>query len=289
MRILLTGAAGQVGWELRRTLAPLGEVIATDRATLDLADEARTRAFVREVAPRWVVNAAAYTAVDAAEGDREAASWLNASVPRILAEEAERLGAWMVHYSTDYVFDGAATRPYREDDPTAPLGVYGATKLAGERGVAESVRRHLTFRIAWVYAARGKNFLRTVRRLARERDELRVVRDQVGVPTWARAVAEATALVIATRPTDAQAGLYHLAGGGTCSWHAFAEAILRGDPEPASLKARGVTPITTAEFPTPARRPAWSVLDAARAASAFGVRLPSWEEQLALCLDGMRA
>lgn len=284
MRILLTGATGQVGWELERTLSTLGEVTATGRAQLDLTDETAIRETLRALRPRWIVNAAAYTSVDAAESDITAATWLNAEVPRILAEEAERCDAWLVHYSTDYVFDGTMTRPYREDDQTSPLGVYGESKRAGELAVTARAPRHLVFRIAWVYASRGRNFLRTVRRLARERDTLQVVNDQVGVPTWARIVAQATAQVVAHRPELGQAGIYHLAGYGCCSWHTFAEAILRHDPGRDSLRVRQVEPITTADYLTRARRPAYSVLDASAAVQAFGVHLPSWERQLALCL-----
>lgn len=284
MRILILGAQGQVGWELQRALAPLGNVRATDRRTLDLTDEAKLRELVRAFQPHWAVNAAAYTAVDAAESDEKAARWLNADVPRILAEEVGRVDGQLVQFSTDYVFDGMAKRPYREDDPTRPLGVYGRTKLEGEEAVRESGVGHLIFRLAWVYGARGTNFMRTVRRLARERDELSVVADQVGVPTWARQVAEATAAVLAQKPKAAQCGTYHMAGTGSCSWHGFAEAVLRLDPDAATLRARAVRAISTAEYPTPARRPAYSVLDGTKLEQAFGVRLSPWEEQLALCL-----
>ena len=288
--ILLTGANGQVGHELRTTLAPLGPVLATTRETLDLTDEAAIRAAVRAAAPRVIVNAAAYTAVDAAERDEAACAWLNTDVPRILAEEAERCGAWLVHYSTDYVFDGTSGRPYRESDPVAPLGVYGRTKADGEAAVRAACTRHVILRVAWVYGRRGKNFLLTIQRLARERvvsgDPLRVVHDQVGVPTWSRSIAEATAAVVQqlVNRTDADtlAGTYHVAGAGSCSWHEFACAIVQqmGD------SAAGVTvqPITTHEYPTPARRPAYSVLDASLLEAVFGVVLPGWREQLTACV-----
>jgi dTDP-4-dehydrorhamnose reductase len=284
VKILLIGANGQVGWELARTLAPLGAVVATTRADLDLANETAIRAAVREVQPTWVVNAAAYTAVDAAESEPHAARWLNAEVPRILAEEAVRAGAWMVHYSTDYVFDGLGTRPYREDDLTGPLGVYGATKLAGDVAVQASGVPHLLLRVAWVYGARGRNFLRTMQRLSRERERLQVVADQFGVPTWSRHIAEATALIMAQRPSVAQSGTYHLAGVGACSWHDFAEAIVRRDTDPATRVTRTIEPIASSAYPTAAHRPAYSVLDSERARQAFGVQLPPWEEQLARCL-----
>ena len=284
MTILLTGANGQVGWALRQTLAPLGPVVATTRETLDLNDEGAIRAMVRAVAPRWIVNAAAYTAVDAAESDEAAAFWLNAEVPRILAEEASRCGGWLVHYSTDYVFDGMATAPYRESDPVHPLGVYGHSKAAGEVAVRAACDRHLIFRIAWVYGRRGKNFFRTMERLLSGAGPVRVVADQLGTPTWSQAVAEATAAILPVVEGPTVAGTYHLAGAGHCSWHGFAESIARGLELPGE---RVVTPITTADNPTPARRPAFSVLNASLAARTFGVQLPPWEAQLARCLDSV--
>lgn len=284
MRILLTGGLGQVGWELQRTLSALGTVVATDRRNLDLTDEKAIRQAVQTLRPEWVVNAAAYTAVDDAERDEPTATWMNAVVPRILAEEIERLNGWMVHYSTDYVFDGLGTRPYREDDPTAPLSAYGRSKRAGELAVAATGVKHLLFRVAWIYGARGRNFLRTIRRLAREQDELRVVADQVGVPTWSRQVAEATALILAQQPTLNQAGTYHLAGDLACSWHMFAEAILGLDPDQGSLRAQSVRPVASVDFSTPAHRPAYSVLDGSRAEAVFGVKLAPWKAQLALCM-----
>jgi dTDP-4-dehydrorhamnose reductase len=283
--IFLLGAQGQVGYELQRTLATLGPLHATSRATLDLTNEAAIRAAVREMAPRWIVNAAAYTAVDAAESDPAAAHWLNAEVPRILAEEAVRTGAWLVHYSTDYVFDGTGTRGYVETDPVAPQSVYGRTKVLGEAAVRAVCAQHLIFRVAWVYALRGRNFLLTVRRLAAGGGPLRMVDDQVGVPTWSRAIAEATAQVMAQRPGVALAGTYHMAGGGSCSWHGFARAILAADASVAGTAPVAVLPIPTSAYPTPATRPAWSVLDATKLHDTFGVVLPAWDRQLALCLD----
>lgn len=283
--IFLLGAQGQVGYELQRTLATLGPLHATNRATLDVTNEAAIRAAVREMAPRWIVNAAAYTAVDAAESDPAAAHWLNAEVPRILAEEAVRTGAWLVHYSTDYVFDGTGTRGYVETDPVAPQSVYGRTKALGEAAVRTACAQHLIFRVAWVYGLRGRNFLLTVRRLAGGGGPLRMVDDQVGVPTWSRAIAEATAQVMAQRPGVALAGTYHLAGGGHCSWHGFARAILAADASAAGSAPVAVLPIATSAYPTPATRPAWSVLDATKLYDTFGVVLPAWDRQLALCLD----
>ena len=288
MKILLTGALGQVGWELQRTLSSLGKVVATDRRSLDLTNERAIRAAIRAFRPDWVVNAAAYTAVDDAERDEPAAMWMNAAVPRILAEEVERLSGWMVHYSTDYIFDGSGTRPYREDDPTAPLGAYGRSKLAGELAMAATGANYLLFRAAWIYGTRGRNFLRTIQRLAREQVGLRVVSDQVGVPTWSRQVAEATALVMAQRPSVDQMGVYHLAGDDSCSWHTFAEEILRLDPDPRTLTATTVHPITSTELSTLARRPLYSVLDGSHGHEVFGVKLAPWSTQLAICMAEQR-
>jgi dTDP-4-dehydrorhamnose reductase len=285
-RILLTGIGGQVGWELQRTLQPLGEVIACDRQKLDLADPDRLRAALRDIKPALIVNPAAYTAVDQAESEPELAQAINGAAPGLLAEEAKRLGALLVHYSTDYVFDGAKSAPYTEDDPTAPLGAYGRSKRAGEQAIAASGCRHLIFRTCWVYGARGRNFLRTMLRLARERDELSVVDDQHGAPTWSRLIAETTALALARHA--GQQGIYHLAAAGATSWHGFATAIV------AEARARGIldraTPvrrITSADFPTPVRRPANSRLDCGRLHADFGLRPPDWETQLRLCLDEM--
>ena len=288
--ILLTGANGQVGHELRATLAPLGPVVASTRETLDLTDEAAIRAAVRAAQPQVIVNAAAYTAVDAAERDEAACAWLNTEVPRILAEEAERCGAWLVHYSTDYVFDGTGRQPYRESDPVAPLGVYGHTKADGEAAVRAACPRHVILRVAWVYGRRGKNFLLTIQRLVRERavsgEPLRVVHDQVGVPTWSRSIAEATAAVVhqLVDRTDADTlpGTYHMAGAGSCSWYDFACAIVQQMGEAAPGVA--VQPITTHEYPTPARRPAYSVLDASLFEAVFGVALQGWRVQLGKCV-----
>jgi dTDP-4-dehydrorhamnose reductase len=282
-RILLTGIGGQVGWELQRTLQPLGEVIACDRRQLDLADPDRLRAALREIKPAFIVNPAAYTSVDKAESEPELAQAINGTAPGILAEEAKRLDALLVHYSTDYVFDGAKTTPYVEDDPTAPLGAYGRSKLAGEEAIRASGCRHLIFRTCWVYGARGHNFLRTMLRLARERDELRVVDDQHGAPTWSRMIAETTALVLAKHA--GQQGIYHLAAAGATTWHGFASAII------AEANARGIleraTPvrrIASADFPTPARRPLNSYLDCHRLKEDYGLQPPDWKAQLHLCL-----
>lgn len=292
--ILLLGGNGQVGWELRRTLAPLGPVRALERADVDIADGDALRRVVRDVAPSLIVNAAAYTAVDRAEEEAELAHAVNGRAPGIFAEEAKRLGAGLVHFSTDYVFDGKASRPYREDDAPAPVNVYGQSKLAGEAAIAESGCDHLILRTSWVYSMRGANFLLTVRRLARELEELRIVADQHGAPTWARLIAETTAIVLGTcgAPVCAaglgeRSGIYHLTAAGETSWHGFAAAVvaqLRESGE--SLRCRNVRPIPTSDYPTPARRPARSLLDCGKLKETFGVTMPDWREQLTLCLEG---
>ena len=277
MRILLTGATGQVGWELRKTLAPLGEVKFFDRFGLDLADTPPLVATVRALQPAVIVNAAAYTAVDKAESERDLAFAINATAPRVLAEEAKRIGALLVHYSTDYVFDGEKASPYVEDDPTHPLSVYGASKLAGEQAIARSGCRHLTLRTSWVYGPRGRNFYLTMLRLAKERPELKVVDDQVGAPTSSAAIARATVAVLErARRSPAPGGLYHLTAAGATSWCGFAREIFAQ----AGL-ATPVVPIPTEQYPTPARRPRNSRLDCARLRHAFGVSLGPWQEGLA--------
>ena len=278
--ILVTGAGGQIGFEAARLLEPHGEVIAADRAALDLADPDAIVAAVRGAKPALIVNAGAYTAVDRAESEAALARAINGRAPGILAEEAKRVGALLVHYSTDYVFDGKRTTPYREDDPTAPLNVYGQTKLEGEHAVAAAGRHSLVFRTSWVYGLRGRNFLLTVRRLAAERDEISIVADQIGVPNWSRALADATARIVAAGLSWAveRAGLYHLSATGTASWHEFAQAIV-GD-----AKRPRVVPITTADYPTPARRPAYGVLGTQRFEATFGFGLDDWRESLGRCV-----
>ena len=296
MKILLFGANGQVGTELRRSLAPLGEVIATtrggalpegdacERADFDAPDT--LAALIDRIAPDVVVNAAAYTAVDRAEAEVDAVFRANAEAPRLIAEACQQRDALLVHYSTDYVFDGRNTRPYHEDDPVAPLGVYGASKLAGEQAIRSSGARHLILRTAWVYAAHGSNFLRTMLRLAGERDELRVVADQVGSPTPAGLIADVTAQVLRQSPT--QSGLWHLTAAGECSWHHFAETIMEDALASGLLASRpSVVPITTADYPTRAARPAYSVLDCSRLQADFGIRLPRWQDALGNVLAGV--
>ena len=287
MRILLTGAAGQLGRELKRSLACLGEVIARDRQQLDLARADTLRAAVRTAAPAVIVNAAAYTAVDKAETEPAVADAINALAPAILAEEAKRLGALLIHYSTDYVFDGRKAAAYTEDDIPAPLAAYGHSKLAGELAIAASGCRHLIFRTSWVYGLHGANFLKTMLRLGQERDELRVVDDQFGAPTWTRHLADATALILARR--EVPNGLYHLAGAGETSWHGYAEAIFAEAQRSGLMdKAPVVHRIASANYPLPAPRPANSRLDCAKFRRDFDLALPDWRTGLIDCLADAR-
>jgi len=284
VRILLTGVNGQVGWELQRTLAPLGEVIAADRGMLDLADTASIRRSVEAIAPDLIVNPAAYTAVDKAESEPDLAHAINA----LAAGELAACGIPLVHFSTDYVFDGRKPDAYTEADTPNPLGVYGATKLAGEEAVRHAGVPHLILRASWVYGLRGRNFLLTMQRLARERDTLAVVDDQFGAPTWSRLIAEATALAVARwldmPDPSAASGIYHLSSGGRTSWHGFTAAILAHLAKTEEKLAR-LTAIPGSGYPTPAARPANSQLDCDKLAATFGVRLPDWQTALALCLD----
>jgi dTDP-4-dehydrorhamnose reductase len=287
VKILLTGAAGQLGRELKRSLSCFGELAACDRSQLDLAKPEALRAAVRAIAPTVIVNAAAYTAVDKAEAEPAAADAINAAAPGILAGEARRLGALMIHYSTDYVFDGAKPTPYAETDTPAPLSAYGRSKRAGELEIAASGARHLIFRTSWVYGLHGANFMKTMLRLGRERGELRVVGDQVGAPTWTRHLADVTALIVARR--EVPDGLYHLAAAGETSWHGYAEAIF-AEAQRAGLmdKVPVVHRITSADYPLPAARPANSRLDCSRCQSDFGLALPDWRTGLTDCLADAR-
>lgn len=276
MKILLTGHTGQVGWELERRLAALGQVIAPERATLDLARPDSVAAVVRTVQPGLIVNAAAYTAVDRAESEAPACFRTNAESPAVLAHEAAKLGALLVHYSTDYVFDGAKQGPYVETDATAPINTYGRSKLAGEQEIARSGCRYLILRTSWVYAMRGHNFVLTMLRLARERPLLRVVNDQVGAPTWAGDIAAATMAAL-DRPQPVE-GLFHTTASGATTWFEFAQRILA-----LAKSSTPVVPITTSEYPTPAARPAHSVLDSGRFEQATGFRIGPWEDRLGAC------
>jgi dTDP-4-dehydrorhamnose reductase len=290
-RILLTGKNGQVGWELQRTLASWGELIAMDSKELDLSDPDAIRRTVREIRPDIIINPAAYTAVDKAESEPELAMAVNGIAPGILAEEACRLGAVLVHYSTDYVFDGNKAAPYSEDDVPNPQCVYGRTKLSGEQAVRAAGGKHLILRTSWVYGVHGGNFVKTVLRLARERDELRIVADQSGAPTWARDLAQATLSAIAVWQKkeweNSLSGLYHLTASGRTDWHRYAEEIVRlARKYDATLAAKplDIHAIATREYPTPARRPANSALANDKIKSAFGIALPEWQESLAECM-----
>jgi dTDP-4-dehydrorhamnose reductase len=290
--ILVTGACGQLGWELRRALAPLGPVRAVDVDEMPLEDTAAIRRLVRAVRPALCVNAAAYTAVDRAEEEAEAAMAVNGVAPAVLADEMKRLGGAIVHYSTDYVFDGSKGSPYDEEDAPRPLSVYGETKLAGEEGVRGSGVPHLILRTSWVYGARGRNFLRTMLGLMAAGRPLRVVNDQHGAPTWCRLLAEATALALAQtgaalRPEALEdfAGTYHLACTGATTWHGFAEAIRELAPGPVRAAAAAVAPVATAAYPAKAPRPANSRLDCGRFRDTFGLELPDWKDALRLVME----
>ena len=301
-RILLIGGTGQVGHELAVILPRVGEVVVTDRSTLDLTRAADIVRTIRETQPQIIVNAAAYTAVDLAEKEPGKARAINTEAPAAMAAEAANMNALLVHYSTDYVFDGLKESPYSEDDPTNPLNVYGKTKLDGENAIRDSGCRHLILRTAWVYATRGKNFVLTILRLAAQREELRIVSDQIGAPTWAHEIARATNSILerhaAAAPGDAPpTGTFHVTAGGATNWHAFATAILEEAAKlPGSnpwlnaalsggpIITKRVTPITTADYPTPARRPPYSVLSNARLAAAFRLQLPEWRDQLKAAL-----
>ena len=275
-RILLIGGSGQVGWELKRSLAPLGELVVRSHGDLDLTQEEAIRATISAIRPDIVVNAAAYTAVDQAEKEPDLAMKVNAVAPGIMAQTAAEIDALLVHYSTDYVFDGSKDSPYHEDDETNPLSVYGQSKLAGEHAIRDSECRHLIFRTSWVYGLRGKNFLRTMQRLGRERDELKVVADQLGAPTWSRMIAETTALALRG---EAPSGIYHFSSAGHTSWHGFAAAILAAQGWTGRLLA-----IPASEYPLPARRPANSRLDGHKLQKLLRLALPDWQTALSLCL-----
>jgi len=290
MKLLLLGGNGQVGRELRRSLAPLGELVTSTRdggnadAVADFNAPESLAALITRIAPGVVVNAAAYTAVDKAETDVDAAFRINAEAPAVIARACAASGALLVHYSTDYVFDGSAIRPYREDDATAPLGIYGASKLAGEDAIRASGARHAILRTAWVYAAHGRNFLLTMLRLASEREELRVVADQIGAPTPASWIADATAALI-SHGVD-QPGTWHLTAGGETSWHGFAEAIMDEARALGLIEHKPrVVAIPTSDYPTPAQRPAYSVLDTTRLRRDFSIVPPEWREGLQRTLD----
>ncbi len=283
MKILLFGGNGQLGWELRRSLAPLGELIAPARqdAGGNLADLDGIAGLIRRVTPDIIVNAAAYTAVDKAETETELAHTINAAAPGVMAAEARRLGAWLVHYSTDYVFNGGGTAPWRETNPTGPLSVYGRSKLDGERNVA-AWQKHLILRTSWVYAARGQNFAKTMLRLAQERDTLKVIADQIGAPTGAELLADVSAHALRVlQAGPALAGIYHVAAGGETSWHGYACHVIefaRRHGVAIKVKTEDIRPIPATEYPLPAARPYNSRLDTQKFRNAFGLALPDWRQ-----------
>ena len=291
MRTLLFGKNGQLGWELRRTLAPLGEVFSYDYPEVDLSVEQSLRQVIRHVQPEVIVNAAAYTAVDRAESEGERAFSVNALAPGIMAQEAQTLGAALVHFSTDYVFDGSKNSPYLESDPPNPLGVYGRSKLEGERAVEQISSAYVILRTSWVYSLRGDSFVNKILQWSRQQPTLRVVDDQIGNPTWARMLAEITAQMLAIGGGEVvnwmaeRGGLYHLAGSGNTSRLEWARAILRYDPKKEEQITRDILPAHTVDFPTPAQRPLFSALNCDRFTQVFGMCLPGWEDTLRLAME----
>lgn len=286
MKILLLGKNGQVGWELQRSLAPLGDVVALDfdspaPLTADFSKPESLAATVRAVAPQIIVNAAAHTAVDKAESEPELARAINASAVGVIAREAASLGAWLVHYSTDYVFDGSGSTPWVEDSPTGPLSVYGRTKLEGEEAIRASGVKHLIFRTSWVYAARGGNFAKTMLKLAKERDKLTVINDQFGAPTGAELLADITAHALRTvQRQPALSGTYHAVASGETNWHDYARHVIefaRQAGQPIKAAPQAIEPVPTSAFPTPAKRPSNSRMKTSKLQQAFGLTLPSWQ------------
>jgi dTDP-4-dehydrorhamnose reductase len=295
MRILLFGKLGQLGWELRRTLAPLGEVMALDFPEIDLTDPGCTRAPIRAFQPQVIINATAYTAVDRAESEPKIAEAINGYAPGVMAEEARAINAALIHYSTDYVFDGTKSSPYNESDTPNPLGVYGRSKLNGERAIQQVGGVYLILRTSWVYSLRRESFVTKVLQWARQKAELRIVSDQISNPTWARMLAEATAQIIASANQDPvgylgqqigrSGSLYHLAGDGYASRFQWAQAILANDPHPGEQIIQELIPAMTADFPTPAKRPLYSALNTDKFAHTFELRLPNWKDSLSMAME----
>ena len=293
MKILLLGKNGQVGWELQRSLAPLGELVALGHDSKEFSGDFTNleglAKMVRSIAPDVIVNAAAHTAVDKAESEPELARTINALAPGMLAQEAQRLNAWLIHYSTDYVFDGSGDQPWLEADPVAPLSVYGTTKLEGEQLIRQSGCQHLVFRTSWVYGARGGNFAKTMLRLARERDSLSVINDQIGAPTGADLLADITAHAIRmARQRPEVSGLYHLVAGGETSWHGYARFVIdfaRRAGVPLKVAPDAIKPVPTSAFPTSAKRPHNSRMDTTKLQHTFDLNLPSWQIGVARMLS----
>ena len=292
MKILLLGKNGQVGWELNRSLLPLGKLAAFGRIKADLSNPDRLRKIIQEIGPDVIVNAAAYTAVDKAEEEEAIATAINGTAVGVLAEETKKLNALLVHYSTDYVFDGTKTIPYTEDDEPNPINAYGRSKLAGEKAITESGCDHIILRTSWVYASRGHNFLLTILKLAKERDELSIIADQVGSPTSARLIAETTILCIKQAIKERQTGIftsdvYHITSSNCTSWNGFAKEIINiiNEKRDLSLQVKNIKEIPTKNYPTPAKRPMNSQLAPDKLVSAFGVEMPDWRKVLELCLE----
>jgi dTDP-4-dehydrorhamnose reductase len=291
MRLLLLGRYGQLGWELNRTLAPLGQVMAYDYPDVDLTNLEHLRALIREVVPDVIVNAIAYTAVDRAEGDSETALTVNGHAPGLMAEEAAKLGCVLIHFSTDYVFDGTKHETYVEEDATNPINVYGYSKLVGEQGVQQIGGAYLILRTSWVYSLRRDNFVTKVLQWSRSQETLSIVTDQIGNPTWCRMLAEITALLLSRGGEDVAAwinerrGLYHLAGSGYASRFEWAGAIMELDPHPDEQKVTRIQPALSADFPTPAKRPLFSALNCDKFKRTFGLQLPDWREALVLAME----
>lgn len=292
MKLLVTGCNGQVGWELSRSLMPLGEVTAVDFPQCDFSKPESLIALLDAVQPDVIVNPAAYTAVDKAETEVELATQVNAIAPGVFAEEAKKRGALLVHYSTDYVFDGTKASPYTEEDVPNPQNVYGRSKLAGEEAIRQSGCDYLIFRTSWVYASRAQNFVKTILRLAKEREELKIVADQIGAPTWARNIGDATAHAIHQASSerswgDFESGIFNMTSSGSVSWYGFAEAIIsnvRATSMGDALKIQRILPIPTEAYPTPAQRPLNSCLSNRKFSERFGIALPEWQKALELCL-----
>jgi dTDP-4-dehydrorhamnose reductase len=288
MKILLLGKNGQVGWELHRALPQLGEIVAFDFPDIDYARPLTLRPLIRTVKPDIVVNAVAFTAVEKAEVEEKKARLVNATAPSVLAEETERLGSLLVHYSTEYVFDGKKPKPYAEDDAPNPLTVYGQTKLAGDQAVVQGCSRHFIFRTAWMYGARGQNYMRTMLSLTRENKTIRIVKDQVGAPTWAKGVAQGTAFVLAKLPLIRNSakvyGIYNMAASGETTWMGFAEALFREASKENLCVKPELKPILSSEYPGAVQRPLNSLLSGSKLHETFGIRLPDWEETLPLVI-----
>jgi len=293
--ILITGKNGQVGWELQRALLPLGHIVALDRQELDLSNAESIRKGIQHIRPDVIVNAAAYTMVDKAEEEQGPAMQINGIAPGILAEEARQQKALLIHYSTDYIFDGSKSTAYTEADAPGPMNVYGATKLAGEQAIQSIDGDHVILRTSWVYGSRGNNFLLTMLRLMQERENLRVVADQVGAPTWARLIAGATALIVKQSLSERQqktfeSGLYHLTSSGQTSWYGFAEKIreiVQQQNKKDVLKIENITPVSSEEYPTPAKRPRNSRMAISKLQQKYNLSMPGWDAALELCLDDL--